>query len=368
MSGLLCEVGRAGAARGVLDGGDVHPSTGALLSVAELQAALRAARLCAVTRADDPAHRGPVTGPPASEPAAAVMQTNVARHLPGAAARPTVLTPDAAPARPTAATDGLFLPRPSEDGPWLAVLGAHPQSGTSTAALALAQALAETGRQVHLVSCHEPSRCGLRSAPTRELGVDASGAWSTGARGPRLRISRPLSSPDVHTSWPQVPAADQGAARPAGPEAFTVVDMELGAPAASMSSAAAVVLTCRADAVNLACAEQVLEMLGGAARPALLLITGSGRRSGAADRYTGPLTRGLISDGRLLRMPTDRELSRFGLSGRALPAPVQRTGAAAIVLITGPSRTSRPGRSRPAGPVLPVKQPAHGSVLTPKDL
>lgn len=363
MTRLLSEVGRPGAARGVLNGGDVDATTGRLLSVAELQAALRAARMDAQARDDARRQDG-------AQPAAAAAAGRLVDPWPGGHQPADLVAggPDAADG-----TRAAGYPRPPAGRPWVAAVGAHAGAGASTLALAVADALTAADRPVHLVSCHEPAACGLLFAPTRELGVDASGTWRTGRRGLLMTISRAVASPaDGGASWP---ASTTGTSDGTGTsdsvqQALTVVDVERAAAPQTLRTADAVLIACRADAAGLGSAEQLLEALldpssqppsscaeVACARPVLLIALGAGRWPGAISVHAGPLTRQLKADSRLLAMPTDTHLAAYGLSGQPLPRRVQRVGTAAARLIDA---THRPA---PTDLPTPGEQPAPSALL-----
>jgi hypothetical protein len=101
------------------------------------------------------------------------------------------------------------------------VLGCHGGAGASTVALAVAQAALESGRSARLLDCASPQRSGLLTAVDAELGVDASG-WRRGRRAllPIDRLCDGLASPA------EVPAAPEQP--PAGVE-VTVLDGGWGA-------------------------------------------------------------------------------------------------------------------------------------------
>ncbi len=342
----LAEVGRPGVAREVLDGGDVEAATGRLLSVAELQCAVRSARLGA-------APSRPTAVARATGRSAIAARTVPAADQPARPTRTEVAAADVA----TAAQPPTFV-RPDRARRWVAVVGAHGGAGTSTVALALADAAAAGGQLVHLVGCGGPGGCGLLAAATVELGVDATGAWRTGRRGPRITIDR-LITTDGTPQWPDPPATSG---------VLTVVDTEAGAARTPgmLATAGAVLLVCRVSVPGVQYAEQLLGPLleqdaGG--RPVLLAALGPGRWPGAVTSATGPLLRRLSADRRVVTVPTDRDLLTHGPTGRALPRPVGRAGTALLQLLAATGALTTPDPAAPtAHPLSPVP-PGPGSLL-----
>ena len=81
---------------------------------------------------------------------------------------------------------------------------------------------------MHLLSCADPSRCGLLAVPTVELGLDAGGGWRRGRRGACLVIDRSSGEHRDTARWPEPPvrpdltvvdACDPAWLEPAGAEA-----------------------------------------------------------------------------------------------------------------------------------------------------
>lgn len=322
MTWLLAELGRPGRPRGVLDGGDVEPTTGRLLSVAELQRVLRA------------------TAPAGLRCGAAPVATG--RSAPSAPSEPA-----------TAWSAGPAVgpgprPDPTSVGGWIAVLGAHPGAGTSTVALAVADAAATDGRGVHLVSCSPPARCGLAAVTSTELGVDAGGRWRSGRRGPRITVHRLTGSGVGPAHWP-TPGG--------GAVVLTVVDLEAGAEqhVRSLAGASAVLVVCRVSVPGVRHAERLLAELSPAAgRPVLVAAVGPSSWPGVVMGSSGPLLRGLRAAGRVVPVPVDRRLDSTGPSGAALPRQVSAAGGAVLRQLSAglpvlaepePRRSRRPRRT-----------------------
>ncbi len=346
MTWALAEVGRPGPAGDVLDGGDGDPTTGRLLSVGELQAALRAAhRSCPPAASTGSTRSTGTTGATAGRTGAAgpgpersrlaerpILAASLpVRPLPARAGR-AVLAPAALP--------GVLRPPPTRR--WIAVVGAHGGAGTSTVALALADAAAASGYPVHLVSCNAPTECGLLGAASVELGVDRGGGWRTGRRGAGITLDRPVAAPDHATRWPIGPAGVDDS------DLLTVVDAEAGAARAPrvLATAAAVLLVYRVSVRGVQQTEQLLAALlqaardpaGGDRRPVVLAAAlgpdrWSGRWPGPVRSATGPLLRQLQTDKQLVAVPLHRHLASYGPTGSALPRAVTRAGALAMRLL-----------------------------------
>ncbi|MGH3630353.1 MAG: hypothetical protein ACRDRL_23285 [Sciscionella sp.] len=285
----------------VADGADVDPVTGRLLSVAELQAALRLAR----SAPRSPALLSPpsLLSPPT--PSAARVQ----------------VTGASAPA--SAATSRGDV----ADLRVVAVLAAHPGAGASTVALAIAEAVAPH-RQVRLLECADGTRSGLAAASTEELGVDAAG-WRHGRRGHL----------DVHRLAGCVRSIDKLPAPPTSPElargeaGLLVVDvgwpardaLEVTGWLGDLITAGLPVVVCRASVPGMHHAEQVLAQLG---RPSLIAAIGPAHSSSAVTASCGPLLRQARADGRVVRVPTNRRLEATGVTTDPLPKPVVAAGKA----------------------------------------
>jgi hypothetical protein len=288
LSGLSARVSRGAGAGGMLLD-DEAPAPARLLSVVELQGALRAAR----------------TG----------SLVTVPRRSPRS------------PQPPTPAAGRL--------GPWVAVLGAHGGAGASTVALALADAAAVYGKAVRLVGYAVPARSGLVAVTTVELGVSDQGLWRSGRRGPHLTVdlftgssqhtaSRPTLEPHEATGWSTVVDVD------------VQVDVQVDDGAewqqALLSQACAVVLVFRVTVPGVRQAERLLTELAQTvdqdSRPRLVLGAAVGPTGwpGAVASSAGPLLRRCRSEGHLVRFPVDPRLELSGLTNSALPKAVLRAG------------------------------------------
>ena len=294
-------------------GGDVDPATGRLLSVAQLQRALRAAR---VEHLSSRPLTSPRLGAPLSPPAAADLSR-----------------------RPPA-----FAWTWGECGTTsVIVLAAHPGAGASTVALAIAEA-AGAGRQVRIVECADGTRSGLAAASTEELGVDAAG-WRHGRRG-ALQVHRLAHRADTLAAVP-APARPDGEF--AG-GALLVLDMgwpvrdvmEAGGWVAAALALAAPVVVCRVTVPGVHHAEQVLAELG---RPAVVAALGPNRWPPVVTGSCGPVLRQARHDGRVVTVPTDRRLEAAGVSTDALPKPIAAAAKAIAALLTTTWPANRAGHT-----------------------
>jgi hypothetical protein len=325
MSRELAEIGRQGQPIDLLAGGDVDPATGRLLSIAQLQAALRAS-----TRA--PAQRRlPSYLQPA--PRSAASGDDPAR-VP--AAREPIEEP---PRTPTAAAGA-----DTERG-WLLVLAAHPGAGCSTTALAIADAVGAGQPAVHLVEAGHGGHGGLSAVTRHELGVVASG-WRRGRRGP-VTLDRPDGTGE-QTS-PPAPLTPG----PSEPAAVTILDA--GAGWADLVSPpgmrwwphragpAGIVVVCRASVPGLGAAERVLSYLeqpsgtdgsltpGPSLRVALACLGGT-RWRGPVRAACGPRLHQLQEQQLIVGVPHLRRLEASGPTADPLPRSLLSAGQRLWVL------------------------------------
>jgi rhodanese-related sulfurtransferase len=298
----------------VADGGDVDPATGRLLSVAQLQRALRAARV-------EHLHSTPPTSP----------------HV-GASLAPQ-------PAAQLTTRPPAFAWAFSERGATsVIVLAAHPGSGASTVALAIAEA-AGASRRVRIVECADGTRSGLAAASTEELGVDAAG-WRHGRRG-EVEVHR-LAHRAVTLAGVPAPAAAVDGEFEAG--ALLVLDMgwpvrdvlEAGGWVRAALALAAPVVVCRVTVPGVHHAEQVLAALG---RPAVVAAVGPNRWPPVVTGSCGPVLRQARHDGRVVTVPTDRRLEAAGVSTDALPKPIAAAAKAIAALLAKTWPANRAGHT-----------------------
>jgi hypothetical protein len=216
----------------------------------------------------------------------------------------------------------------------LPVVGCAGASGASTTALALASAAECLAR---ILECCSGTSSGLAAASTAELGVHPSG-WRRGTRGEVLleRVTGPLAT-IAEVPVPSVPDR---------PIRLTVLDVGwdlahvLGVPSwigAQVKTAGAVVVVSGATSPGLRHLEGTLSLLD--PLPAVAAVVGSrrSRRPKAVRRCSGPLTRALDSNGRLIVIPHDSRLAGAGLDSTPLP-PRLLSAAQAVLELTDSAR------------------------------
>ena len=237
------------------------------------------------------------------------------------------------------------LPTPGPVGPWVAVLGAHRGGGASMVALALADAAAAKEQAVRLVSCDVPARSGMLAVTTVELGVSDDGYWRSGRRGAYLTVDR--------FSGPSQDAGGRSTFEPpgqAGP--FTVVDVDGDADGLGqdgwLSLACAVVLVFRVTVPGVQQADRILRELEGTVgpgRPACLVLgaaVGPRRWPGLVMSSAGPLLQRRRSDGLVVTIPVDRQLEVTGLTSSALPKAVLRSAEALLAELAPAMQATQP--------------------------
>jgi hypothetical protein len=327
----LAEIGRRGQPIDVMGGGDVDPDTGRLLSIAQLQAALRAHMM---------ATGGEPTDPVLPASAAASLVAGRAEATPWI--QDALLLPGGPPGWPAA---DLADHAPSG---WVAVLAAHPEAGCSTTALALADAAALTGVPVHLLQAGHPGHRaggGLAAVTHDELGAIAGG-WRRGRRG-LVTLDRPVMSetrawppppPLPLTATPLITVVDGGAADIAAGGEFPGPLASWWLPQAK--SPAAVVLVCRASTSGINATEHLLRALDdhlttarldpvGVGTPRVLVAAVGGSRWRAPVRAAGgPHLERLRKQRHLLGVPHVRQLELVGPSADPLPRSVLAAGRA----------------------------------------
>lgn len=312
--------------------GDVGPSTGGLLSIAQLQSELRAR----TSRTGITAAAG---SPPSPLP--------LVRSLPSAAQsqaaqgqRPQVVER----AEPGTDEPGLLAPESvtsiGGDGNWLLVVAAQPGVGCSTTALAVADAAGQTGSRVHLVEAAVGGHASLAAVTCHELGV-VDGGWRRGRRGPVV-LDRPDGT-GVRV-WPPSPPVAAGQVPllvlDAGPAwAFPGADPEGGSAwwRARAAAPAAVVVVCRATVPGVTSAERALyeltELHRSTARtsalpPVLIAALGGARWRGAVGAACGPHLHEVLAQHRVVGVPRIRHLELNGPTAAPLPRALAASGRA----------------------------------------
>jgi len=227
---------------------------------------------------------------------------------------------------PAATTVGVPL------GPWVAVVGATAGAGCSTVALLLAEALTSTGRPVHLVDPGPAARSGLAGVTTAELGVLRNGGWRRGTRG-QITVDRRAEDGAGTAAWPRPPAGLTAAG------SMTVVDvgawpgaMALGADGDRDPASPRVVLVARATAAGSGAAERVLTELGSVS-PACVAVVGPRRLPGHLRSGRGPRLAQMYEQGRVVAVPVDGRLDVAGLSTGPLPRSFTSPGNGLLELL-----------------------------------
>lgn len=336
-----------GARAASLAGADVDPSTGSLLSIAQLQAALRARTVPLAPVLED--ERSPAMVP----------------------ARMSAPVPAPQRVGERAAVTVAGGPHPEPDPEWLdevpgplLVVGAHPGAGSSTVAVAVAEAASRlpasgtTGSVVppgwvHLVDCSPAARSGLAGVTDAELGVGARGWWRHGRRG-RLTVSRPVD--DLPVTPPDTDAALCGAA--VREAAVTVLDLGCHLDDLARVPAGPVVVVFRPTLPSLQRLEATL------ARLTALGVTMLGPRPGVVvaavgpawwprqvRACAGPLLQQARRAGLVVAVPLDRRLAVTGLGSGPLPRKVTAAGTR-LWQLAAAARQAR-GLAQP----LPVQPP-----------
>ena len=324
----LSEIGVTGQPIDVCNGGDVAPN-GRLLSVAEIQQGFR--KLLTELRAH----------PPGAAPEVAVTNDGVAAAV-----------IDPAPGGPVDQSADV-------NAAWITVLAAHSGAGSSTVALAVADAAAAAGQVVHLMESAHPARSGLVAASSSELGLDPTGTWRRGLRG-QVTIDR-RAGEATPAGWPDTVESSSPT---------TVVD--LGLPSVgNMTRLAAnggrCILVSRATIPGVRLAEQALDALADVA--VVVAVLGASRWPGEVTSSLGPRLRRLRADGQVVTVPIERHIEVTGPTNSALPKSVlasrplaagadQRLSAR---MPSPPRRSMRAatGRNHTMSTLLAVKLGAH---------
>ncbi|MGN6606016.1 MAG: hypothetical protein ACTHMS_03255 [Jatrophihabitans sp.] len=214
----------------------------------------------------------------------------------------------------------------------VAVLGAHHGAGTSSLALALADAAAHLGRPVDLIDTAAPPRSALAGVTTAELGTDPDGAWRRGTRGHVTVYRRTAAggmSPEGRLALPRSPDTPTEELLPR----LTVVDLgtcELDHPA-PISTAASVVLVSRCAVPALRSLEHALAALDEGTRgAAAAAVVGPPRWPGLIAASLGPHVRRMRAAGQLVPVPRNHHLDFTGPTSAPLPRRI--TTAAARLL------------------------------------
>jgi hypothetical protein len=231
------------------------------------------------------------------------------------------------------------------------VVGCHGGAGASTVALAVAEAAGESGQPARLLDCASPERSGLTTAVDAELGVDGSG-WRQGRRA-RLPIERVVDGLASATGVPAPPD------KPGEQVEVTVVDSGWGAPdiltgdswLSQVAESAAVVLVARATIPALRQLEQALATCPG--NP-VVAVHGPTRWGRSVSPTGGPLLKAAQTAGRVVTVPSDRHLSAAGITSAPLPKAVREAGRQIFARALAADPKARTA-TEPTGP--PVTNP-----------
>ena len=261
-------VGGAGEAVEIDAGGDLDPSPPQPLSVAQLQHALRLAR-----------RQSPPTGVGVGGPVRGNLACAIPCHI--------------------------------------AAFSAHPAAGASTLALAVADALAATGRPAALLDYAAPGRSGLSAATDTELGIVPTGDWQVGRRGTVTvyrRVIRPDDALDADCVLPP-------ALPPIADHLHVVADLSGLDPARrpQPDARSTVLLVCRPTIPGLAHAEAWLTTLAASAATVLVAAVGPRRWPRLAAASLGPRLARLRADGRVITVPLQPRLALTGVTADPLP-------------------------------------------------
>jgi hypothetical protein len=250
------------------------------------------------------------------------------------------------PTRPPEGRPGVAL-----SGRLVMVVGCHGGAGASTAALAVALAVGESGQSVRLLDCASAERSGLLTAVDAELGVEPSG-WRRGRRG-RLPIDRVA---EVLASAADVPAPADG---PLVRAEVSVLDTGWGSAGvlsgdswlAQAAESAAIVLVARATIPALRQLEQVLATCSPGP---VVAVQGPARWDRLVRATAGPLLLAAETEARVVTVPSDRHLAACGITSAPLPKAVLGAGRQIYTRVLAAYPQPLPAQDRP-GVRLPTQ-------------
>lgn len=200
----------------------------------------------------------------------------------------------------------------------VSVIAGHPGAGSSTVALAVADAAAASGRVVHLLDPAAPGRSGLVAASSTELGTDPTGAWQRGRRTSVLIERRALLDGSRRTEVADLP-----------PDGLTVLD--LGSVESQTANGSPTIVVCRANVPGVRLVEERLRQL--AERPLLVAAVGPHGWAREVRSTVGPVLNTLRSTGLVVSVPWDARLDVTGLTDRPLPRALVAAGAQLLSLL-----------------------------------
>lgn len=289
--------------------------------------------------------------------------------------RPKVDAQDVAGERRTEAARGQDDRGPVRiPEPVVVVTGAHGWAGTSTTVLLLAEAAARRGEPARVIDTASTAQSGFVGAAMTEHGVDETGQWRIGSRGPvnLQRLAYPKIAPT--TAPPPMEAADG---------TVSIIDAtwplhdllkhlvlhdELGQLAARQRhwlqaalTSSPLVLTARACVPGLRHLEQALESLEGwRASGSLVVLALLGPRTlpRSLTATAGARVLAALEAGRLVTVPERPALTQAGLTPTALPRELQPAGDQLLTL-TCPPHPPSADSTEPAGAAHPTAGATH---------
>ncbi|GHE06895.1 hypothetical protein GCM10011381_00600 [Klenkia taihuensis] len=196
-------------------------------------------------------------------------------------------------------------------------MAGHPGAGSSTVALALADAAGAAGQSVHLLDPAAPGRSGLVAAAAVELGTDPTGTWLRGRRDAVVIERRALG---------ESPARDGDSHLVQ--DGLTVLD--LGTAESRSASGSPTIVVCRANVPGVRLVEERLRQLAG--RPLLVAAVGPQGWAREVRASVGPAVDNLRSAGLVVSVPWDARLDVTGLTDRPLPRALVAAGAQLLSL------------------------------------
>jgi len=237
--------------------------------------------------------------------------------------------------------------------PVIMVTGAHGWSGTSTAALLIADAAARRGATVRVVDVAAPARSGFAAAAATEHGLDETGRWRRGSRD-GVTVQRLAQSVHRPGAVPAPLTAQNGT--------VTVVDtgwpvtdllQQLGGGhwLGTLLRAAPLVLTARGTAPGLRHVEAAVEALNAVRLPGarvVLAILGSRTLPRTLTTSAGAAAHAAHRDQLLVTVPERAALAAAGLTPAPLPRQLHPAGDQLLALTTNPVEATEPW-PRPPG-------------------
>ncbi len=258
--------------------------------------------------------------------------------------------------------------------PVVVVAGAHGWAGTSTTVLLLAEAAAGRGEPARVIDTASPAQSGFVGAAMVEHGVDETGQWRIGSRGPvnlqRLACPEiaPMTAPPpmeaadgtvsiIDTTWPLHDLLEH-LVLPDEPGQLAAGQLHWLQAALTSSP---LVLTARACVPGLRHLEQALESLEGcraSGSPVVLALLGPRSLPRSLTAAAGARVLAALEAGRLVTVPERPALTEAGLTPAALPRELQPAGDRLLTL-TCPPQPRSADSTEPAGAAHPTAGATH---------